>query len=102
MIFISELPSPLLSFGKIIITLTVGWFLYLAFNRSGNLKDMNAHASHFNPYSPLFSPKERPLIALSDIGILICISVIAYLGYQYSFLWILSVYIIPYLHVNFW
>jgi len=38
----------------------------------------------------------------SDLGVILTLSVLFYLGYTYSFVWLLKVYIIPYLNCNFW
>jgi len=82
------------------ITLSIGWFLYLGFHITG--RKYPKWVSHFNPWSPLFSPREVPLVLISDVGILATVSLLAYLSYQYSFLWVVMVYGIPYLHCNFW
>lgn len=41
----------------IIITLTLGWPMYLVANVSGRPYDR--WANHFDPYSPIFSKRER-------------------------------------------
>lgn len=41
----------------IVITLTLGWPMYLVANVSGRPYDR--WANHFDPYSPIFSKRER-------------------------------------------
>lgn len=55
---------PLFRFLILIKILVLGWPLYLLTNVSGRPYD--AHASHFDPYSPIFSKSERSQIVASD------------------------------------
>lgn len=59
-------------------------------------------ANHFNPYSPIFSKRERIEVFLSDLGLLGMLSVLGYLGATQGWWWLTRVYIIPYLVVNHW
>ena len=56
---------PVTRFIQLAKTLLFGWPLYLATNVSGRSYD--GYASHFDPYSPIFSKKERSEILVSDI-----------------------------------
>ena len=47
--------------------LLLGWPLYLLANVSG--REYNGHASHFDPYSPIFSKRERSEIIVSDAAL---------------------------------
>ena len=47
----------------IVITLTLGWPMYLVANVSGRPYDR--WANHFDPYSPIFSKRERVEVSLS-------------------------------------
>ena len=40
-------------FAKIVVSLTLGWPLYLLFNLSG--RDYGRYVNHFDPYAPVFS-----------------------------------------------
>ncbi|KAL8103672.1 hypothetical protein AgCh_028029 [Apium graveolens] len=51
----------------IAFTLILGWPLYLIVNIAGRSYDR--FASHFDPYSPIYSKRERAQIILSDIGV---------------------------------
>lgn len=88
-------------FGRLIsifITLTLGWPLYLSFNVSGRHYDDTAN--HFNPYSAIFSSRERFWILVSDLGLL-AVSVCLYsLGSEFGLAWVLRVYVAPLLVVN--
>ncbi|OEL12583.1 hypothetical protein BAE44_0026399 [Dichanthelium oligosanthes] len=46
----------------------VGWSMYLAFNTGG--RAYPRWASHFDPYAPIYSDRERAQVALSDAGLL--------------------------------
>ncbi|KAL0034483.1 hypothetical protein WJX79_004982 [Trebouxia sp. C0005] len=60
----------------IIITLTLGWPMYLVANVSGRPYDR--WANHFDPYSPIFSKRERLEVAISDLAL------VAVMGGLYS------------------
>nr|AGX28130.1 omega-6 fatty acid desaturase FAD2-1A [Exocarpos cupressiformis] len=83
---------------SLLLTLTLGWPLYLVFNVSGRKYDR--FASHFHPYGPIYSPRERLQIFISDFGV----TVTAYLLYRaaaaWGFWWTVSVYGAPLLIVN--
>ena len=94
----------------------VGWTMYLCNNTTGH----NHHAkvagargegkkngvgggvSHFKPSSPIFDEKDRPLIWMSDAGLLAWVAVLTIVGRNIG-LWNLFVYYgAPYLFVNNW
>ena len=52
----------------IVMSLTIGWPLYLIFNVASRHYD--GWANHFLPSSPIFNENQRPYVILSDIGIL--------------------------------
>nr|AGX28127.1 omega-6 fatty acid desaturase [Santalum acuminatum] len=83
---------------SLLLTLTLGWPLYLAFNVSGRKYDR--FASHFHPYGPIYSPRERLQIFVSDAGIIAA----AYLLYRatvtWGFWWVVCVYGMPLIIVN--
>jgi omega-6 fatty acid desaturase (delta-12 desaturase) len=55
------LPTPVLRAGKLVGDLSLGWPLYLLFNVASRPHDA-AWVSHFNPWSPIFSRRERILV----------------------------------------
>lgn len=60
-------------------------------------------ANHFDPNSPIFKGKrERVEVAVSDLGLAAVLSGLAWLGNTYGWLWLVKMYIIPYLWVNNW
>jgi len=85
---------------RIVGTLTVGWFMYLFFNTTSH--PTPGWANHFMPNSPIFMKKERHLIILSDIGVCAMLYLVYSLSQTYTFAWMLKMYIVPYLIVNFW
>ena len=58
--------------------------------------------NHFNPSSPLYEKKDEKLILLSDLGMIMTISALTWVGKNYGFANLLVWYIIPYLWVNHW
>jgi len=88
-------------FVNIVKMLTLGWPIYLAFNVTAHQNyPKDRWVSHFNPYSPIFSPSDAKLIMVSDVGLLAMLASIAYACYIYSFQTVLFYYGVPYLIVN--
>lgn len=83
---------------SIILTLTVGWPLYLAFNVSGRPYDR--FASHFDPNGPIFNNRERIQVLISDVGLLAVGFLLFKLASSHGLLWLLKVYAVPLLIVN--
>ncbi|CAG8653831.1 37054_t:CDS:2, partial [Racocetra persica] len=93
--------TPIFTLLMLILQQLVGWPLYLIFNASGQ-KYKDRWVNHFNPSSPIFDPKHYNDIIISDIGIIITLSIICYFSYVYSFITVVKYYLIPYLVVNHW
>ncbi|KAG6500580.1 fatty acid desaturase DES2-like [Zingiber officinale] len=95
------LDNPLGRLLTIAVTLTLGWPLYLAFNVSG--RAYPRFASHFDPYSPIYSSRERAQIFISDAGLLAAASAFFRLASSHGgFWWLLRLYGVPLLIVNAW
>ena len=60
---------PVFRFFNLVKILLFGWPLYLLTNVSGRAYE--SHASHFDPYSPIFTKKERSEIIVSDAALAI-------------------------------
>jgi omega-6 fatty acid desaturase (delta-12 desaturase) len=82
------------------VTLTLGWPMYLVANVSG--RPYHRWANHFDPYSPIYSKRERMEVVISDCALIAVLGVLSSLGQTMGFVWLLKVYIIPYLVVNHW
>lgn len=82
------------------LTLIVGWPLYLLVNAAG--RPYPRWANHFNPYSPIFSKRERLEIVVSDIALAVAIFALGWLGRSLGWVWLIKTYVIPYLLVNHW
>ncbi|KAF5204234.1 Delta(12)-fatty-acid desaturase [Thalictrum thalictroides] len=82
----------------LVITLLLGWPLYLSFNASGRYYDR--FACHFDPYSPIFTDRERLQIYISDVCVLGVIYVLFKLAAANGFYYLMCVYGIPLLVVN--
>jgi omega-6 fatty acid desaturase (delta-12 desaturase) len=86
--------------GWLAVQSLLGWPMYLLFNASG--REYSRHASHFDPFSPIFSRRERPGIVLSDLGLLAVGYGLYNLAQAFGWVWLVKTYFIPYLFVNFW
>eukprot|EP00252_Welwitschia_mirabilis_P018052 TRINITY_DN40220_c0_g1_i1.p1 TRINITY_DN40220_c0_g1~~TRINITY_DN40220_c0_g1_i1.p1 ORF type:complete len:391 (-),score=8.38 TRINITY_DN40220_c0_g1_i1:620-1792(-) len=83
---------------SIIIFLTMGWPLYLAFNASG--RKYPRFACHYDPYGPIYNNRERLQIFVSDLGILVASYALYRLSCAFGFCWLVGVYGVPLLIVN--
>mmetsp|Transcript_9899 Transcript_9899/g.24739 ORF Transcript_9899/g.24739 Transcript_9899/m.24739 type:complete len:375 (-) Transcript_9899:396-1520(-) len=92
--------TPIYRAGHLIVQQLLGWPMYLALNTSGH--ETERWANHFDPYSPLFTKKERIEVVYSDLGVAAMLTGLGMLGKAYGFVWLLKMYIIPYLIVNHW
>ena len=63
--------------------------LYLVKNASG--RKYGRWASHFDPYSPIYSRRERSEVMLSDFALGAAASGLCGLGRAYGWLWLLKV-----------
>ncbi|PRP82866.1 hypothetical protein PROFUN_04729 [Planoprotostelium fungivorum] len=96
--------TPLYTVGKIMRQQLAGWPAYIIANVTGQTyKDHDPlTVNHFHPDSPLFDPEQRTDIILSDIGVAITASIIAYAVHVFGVLPVMLYYGIPYLWVNHW
>ncbi|XAR70032.1 Phosphatidylcholine desaturase [Bertholletia excelsa] len=83
---------------SILVTLTLGWPLYLLFNVSG--REYDRFACHYDPYSPIYSNRERLQIYISDAGILAMSYVLYRLAAAKGLAWLMCVYGAPLILVN--
>nr|AAG23928.1 ELI7.7 [Petroselinum crispum] len=83
-----------------VITLLVGFPLYLMFNVSGHKYER--WTSHYDPHSPLYTERERKQIIVSDVAILAVIYGLYRLVLIKGFAWVFCVYGGPLLVVNMW
>ncbi|XP_021721668.1 delta(12)-fatty-acid desaturase FAD2-like [Chenopodium quinoa] len=82
----------------LLVTLTLGWPLYLLFNVSG--RRYERFACHYDPSSPIYSEREKLQIYISDIGILTVTYGLYRLAAAKGLAWVLCVYGGPLLVVN--
>jgi omega-6 fatty acid desaturase (delta-12 desaturase) len=93
--------SPLYQLYRIAFMLLVGWMPgYLFFNASGPAKYHDKPHSHFNPYSAIYSPRERWMIVLSDVFLVLMVAVLATLSYVLTLPVMVKFYFVPYMIVN--
>ncbi|KAG4167731.1 hypothetical protein ERO13_A13G214300v2 [Gossypium hirsutum] len=93
--YLNNPPGRVLS---LVVTLTLGWPMYLAFNVSGRYYDRLA--SHYNPYGPIYSDRERLQVYISDTGIFAVIYVLYKIAATKGLAWLLCTYGVPLLIVN--
>lgn len=86
--------------GFLFVTLVFGWPTYLLVNVTG--RPYPRWANHFDPYSPIFSKRERAEVLISDVALVVFSSALWKAGQAYGFGWLLCTYGIPYLVVNHW
>jgi omega-6 fatty acid desaturase (delta-12 desaturase) len=75
--------------------------MYLVWNTAGQRR-YPKYTNHFNPKAAIFSPHHHNQIVLSDVGILIWVTVIIVASYRLSFPEVFKVYLTPYLWMNHW
>lgn len=93
--YLNTLPGRVLT---LVITLTLGWPLYLAFNVSGRHYDR--FACHFDPYGPIYNDRERRQIYLSDAGVLAACYLLYRITLVKGLVWLVCMYGVPLLVVN--
>ncbi|CAH9063048.1 unnamed protein product [Cuscuta europaea] len=92
------LNNPLGRAFTLIAQLTLGWPLYLMFNVSG--RPYPRFACHYDPYSPIYSSRERAQIFLSDLGVFAVTFGLYRLVAAKGLSWVLCVYGCPLMIVN--
>ncbi|KAG2499234.1 hypothetical protein HYH03_002813 [Edaphochlamys debaryana] len=92
--------TPVYRLGHLLFQQLLGWPLYLAFNVSGHAYPR--WANHFDPYSPIFTKKERIEVLISDLSLVAVVAGLAAVGKAFGWIWLLKTYGIPYLIVNHW
>lgn len=101
--------TPLYVLTRLLLQQTLGWPLYLLCAVTSGIDSAARKASagilqksHFNPYGALFRPDETRAIVLSDIGILVTLRVLFFLGRKFGFGMLLAFYGQPFLWLNQW
>jgi omega-6 fatty acid desaturase (delta-12 desaturase) len=84
----------------IVVQLTLGWPLYLAFNASG--RPYPRFACHYDPYGPIYNDRERAQIFISDVGVVTVSFALFKLAAAFGFWWVVRIYAVPLLIVNAW
>ncbi|XP_017251581.1 delta(12)-fatty-acid desaturase FAD2-like [Daucus carota subsp. sativus] len=92
------LSNPVARLFVIALVLVVAVPLYLLVNFRGRTYDR--FASHFDPYSPMFSSRQRALVLLSDAGCFAVIYAVYKAAMLKGFAWAAFIYGGPYLFTN--
>ncbi|XP_055819954.1 delta(12)-fatty-acid desaturase FAD2-like [Solanum dulcamara] len=82
--------------GRVLVlafTLTFAWPLYLIFNISG--KKYDRFACHYDPYSPIYSDRERLQIYISDAGVIAATYLLYRVTLTQGLAWVVCVYGVP-------
>ncbi|TCD65363.1 hypothetical protein EIP91_002761 [Steccherinum ochraceum] len=93
--------APLFILGRLVLQQILGWPAYLIDNTLGS-PVYPAWTNHFSPYSPLFKPKERFLIAMSDVGVAIMAVILYRWTQDVGSANLMKLYVIPWLLSNHW
>ncbi|PWN23309.1 hypothetical protein BCV69DRAFT_292557 [Microstroma glucosiphilum] len=93
--------APAYNFIFLVVQQLLGWPMYLIKNSSGQLHFPKG-TNHFNPDSIIFDKRHRSQIIMSDVGIALTISALAYAVSQTSFGTVMRYYGYSYLCVNHW
>ncbi|KAK0286278.1 hypothetical protein LTR35_004713 [Friedmanniomyces endolithicus] len=107
--------TPIYTAGNLLAQQLFGWPMYIFANISGHnnhtkqpegkgvgKKNGNFSVNHLSTSSPLYERKDEHLILLSDLGLLITLSILTMVGRAYGFNAVLVWYIIPYFWVHHW
>lgn len=86
---------------KLVGTVTFGWPLYLFFNSSSHHYEKK-WVNHFDPWSPIFSKRERLEVAISDVALVAVLCGLKQVAGVMGWAWLAKTYVVPYLVVNFW
>jgi len=87
----------------ITIMLTLGWPFYLLANVTGNQSYLPGRwVNHFTPNSPIFEPNQGHLILIGDVALLAVFAVLYKAITLTSLSYVIYIFGIPYLIVNFW
>ncbi|XP_018627219.1 delta(12)-fatty-acid desaturase FAD2-like [Nicotiana tabacum] len=87
--------------GRVLVlafTLTFAWPLYLLFNISGQTYDR--FVCHYNPYSPIYTDRERLQIYISDAGVIAATYVLFRVALAQELAWVVCIYGVPLLIVD--
>lgn len=93
--------APISELGGIFIMLLLGWPSYLLVNIASQAYP-GRWVNHFNPSSPLFEPKNRTDVVVSDVGLLVVLGALGMAIRSWGFFDVARYYLIPYLFVNMW
>lgn len=89
----------------------LGWQLYMFFNVSAGNKSLPEKGtsgpkmfrnSHFDPTGSLFTKAQTPLIAITDLGLLITATTLYYFATQIGFWKVALLYVVPYFWIHHW
>ncbi|KIP05656.1 hypothetical protein PHLGIDRAFT_144051 [Phlebiopsis gigantea 11061_1 CR5-6] len=93
--------TPAMTLFRMAVMQTFGWWCYLTTNAMGS-KYYPEGTNHFSPSSPLFSDRQRKGIIISDIGIVVMITLLLFSGYSFGWKFLFMAYVIPYMLCNHW
>eukprot|EP01080_Neovahlkampfia_damariscottae_P004921 gene4921-8509_t len=100
--YYDEISSPLGYFIYIVFVLTLGWPAYLFFNAASNKSLEHLRVNHFEPSSPLFKPRHRNYIIVSNIFLCLMLACLVKVYMTFGFIGFTLYYLIPYLWTNAW
>jgi omega-6 fatty acid desaturase (delta-12 desaturase) len=93
--------TPIYTLGKLLFMQVWGMQTYFMFNTLGSPM-YPAGTNHFSPLSPLFKPRQRLTIVLTDLGLAVMASVLYTYAKTYGVGAFLKDYFVPYIIANHW
>lgn len=99
-----EFPNIFFRVVHLVKYLSIGWPAYLFFNARGRpYPEHRMRPNHFNPFAPIFSPKDVWDVVWSDVALMVWTGFLYHLSaHVYSLGWLVCLYVIPLLLVNMW
>ncbi|KAG6008100.1 Oleate hydroxylase fah12 [Claviceps maximensis] len=108
--------TPIYTALHLLVQQLFGWPAYLIANVTGHnnherqregrgkgkKNGLFGQVNHFDPRSPIFDAKHAKFVILSDVGLGLAISALAYLGNRFGWANMAVWYFVPYLWVNHW
>lgn len=96
--------SPIMSLYGLLVQQLGGWIAYLFTNVTGQEYEGYSKwaVNHFNPSAPIFDKKDYNYVIISDIGILLQLTVLYFWYQNYGGWSVLINWFLPYIGVNHW
>ncbi|AAQ15765.1 fatty acid desaturase, putative [Trypanosoma equiperdum] len=92
--------APIVMLWNMALMFLFGWPMHLLVNVGGQKFDR--FTSHFDPNAPFFRRADYNNVMVSNMGVLLTLSILGACSWSFGFAVVVRWYLIPYLWVNFW